>query len=99
MAYKVILLVGAEHDVDEIILWYEEQQTGLGIRFYSNLNKKLNSLKQTPGNYSFIYGDYRRLTIDPFPYSIIYKIDHQKVLILAILHQRRNPAELLKRIQ
>lgn len=92
MAYDVIISAEAEQDVDEII-WYEEQQTGLGIRFYSLLLERFKELKYHPEYYSFIYDKYRRLTVDPFPYKIIYKIYGQTVLVLALLHHRRNPAE------
>ena len=34
MAYEVLLTEEAEKDIDDAVLWYEEQQTNLGIRFY-----------------------------------------------------------------
>ncbi|MET0392142.1 MAG: hypothetical protein ABW019_03335 [Chitinophagaceae bacterium] len=37
------------------------------------------------------------MTIALFPYNIVYKIVGSTVLVLAILHHRRNPAELIKR--
>ena len=74
MAYEVIILQGAELDIDEAILWYESQQKGLGLRFYSLLLDKLYELKFNPQYYFNISEGYRRITVDPFPYSIIYKI-------------------------
>lgn len=55
MVYEVIIPAAAEQDIDEIISWYEEQQTGLGIRFYFLLLEKLEKLKYTPEYYSFIH--------------------------------------------
>ncbi|HKZ65093.1 MAG TPA: hypothetical protein VJ111_01990 [Chitinophagaceae bacterium] len=78
MAYEVIILPGAEQDTDEAISWYEKQQKGLGIRFYSLLLDKLEELKDTPQYYYFIHEEYCRITIDPFPYNIIYKIVDSK---------------------
>lgn len=99
MAYDVIIPDRAEQDIDEAILWYEEQQTGLGIRFYFCLLEKLERLRVNPQYYFYIHEEYRRIIVDPFPYSIIYKIIDSTVLVLAVFHQGRNPAEILKRIK
>lgn len=99
MAYDLIILPGAEQDADEAIVWYEEQQEGLGIRFYYLLLEKFEELRFTPHNYSFIREEYRRIAINPFPYNIIYKIIGSEVLVLAVFHHSRNPAELLKRMK
>ena len=98
MAYDVIIPEEAERDAYEAILWYEEQQPGLGNRFYLCLPEKLEKLKDNPQYYFNIHEEYRRIVIDPFPFSIIYKIADSTVLVLAVFHQTRNPAELLKRI-
>src|SRR5260221_14650203 len=98
MAYEVIISEETEQDMDEAILWYEEQQTGLGIRFYFRLLEKLAKLKVNPQYYFYTHGEYRRIIVDPFPYSIIYKIVDSTILVLALFHHSRNPAELVKRI-
>jgi plasmid stabilization system protein ParE len=98
MAYDVIITDGLQQDVDAAIGWYEEQQPGLGIKFYFHLLKKLEKLKANPEYYFSIHNEYRRIIIDPFPYSI-YKIVNSTVLALAVFHHSRNPAELLKRIK
>ncbi|MHB9003921.1 MAG: type II toxin-antitoxin system RelE/ParE family toxin [Coriobacteriia bacterium] len=35
--------------------------------------------------------DIRKLVLAKFPYSLIYEIDGDVVLILAVAHQRRRP--------
>jgi plasmid stabilization system protein ParE len=98
MAYKVIIPRLTERDADEAVQWYEEQQPGLGIRFYQLLLGKLEELKDHPHYFSFIYAEYRRITIDPFPFSIVYKIIDNDVLILAIFHQSQDPVKLTSRL-
>ena len=63
MAYEVIILPGAEKDADEAILWYESQQKGLGMKFYSLLLERLEELKFNPQYYFNIYKDFRRITV------------------------------------
>lgn len=47
------------------------------------------------------YKDVRIAHLDKFPYSIHFYIDEpdQKIIIIAILHNRRNPAIAYKRIE
>lgn len=97
MAYEVVILPGVEQDMDEAILWYEKQQKGLGIRFYSLLLDKLEEIRTTPQYYYFIHEEYRRITIYPFPYNVIYRIVGSKVLVLALFHQSQNTEGFFKK--
>jgi hypothetical protein len=36
--------------------------------------------------------------MDRFPYSIIYLVDDEDVVILSCFHQRRDPAEWMRRL-
>ncbi|MCB1587712.1 MAG: type II toxin-antitoxin system RelE/ParE family toxin, partial [Xanthomonadales bacterium] len=38
----------------------------------------------------------RRLPLRQFPYSVVYRIDPEFVLILAIAHHRRDPTDIEK---
>lgn len=99
MAYEVVLTEEAEKDIDESILWYEDQQTNLGIRFYFELLKNTSKLKSHPQYYSFIKEEYRQLVIPQFSYKIVFKNFSDMVVVLAIFHTSRNPKDLLKRIK
>jgi plasmid stabilization system protein ParE len=98
MAYQILLIEEAEKDVDEAVIWYEEQQTNLGIRFYFELLKTLEALKTNPQYYSFLHEEYRQVILIHFPYKIVFKIYADKVVVLAVFHTSRNPAELIKRL-
>jgi toxin ParE1/3/4 len=99
MVYDVITTTPAQQDLREIIIWYNEQQTGLGKIFMRRFFEALEKLRNYPERYPFIRVEYRRLIIHKFPYKIIYKLLDRVVLVLAILHQRRNPAEIIKRLK
>lgn len=96
MAYEVIILPGAEQDMDEAILWHEKQQAGPGIRFYLRLLDKLEELRTGPQYYHFIHEEYRRITFGPFPYNLIYRVTGSKVLVLAVFHQSRDTEGFFK---
>ncbi len=87
MAYDVTILPGADMDIEEAILWYESQQKGLGIKFYSFILDKLDDLKFNPQYYFNLEEGFRRITTDPFPYNIIYKVTESDVIVFAVFHQ------------
>ena len=48
MEYKVIYASEVESDLQEGIAWYNEKQSGLGIRFFKEVKKQLNFIKKNP---------------------------------------------------
>lgn len=71
----------------------------IGQIIYAPFFEALEKLKHYPERYPFIKFEYRRILIHKFPYKIVYKLLDQVVLILAIFHQCRNPAELMRRLK
>ena len=98
MAYEVVLTEEAEKDINDAVLWYEEQQTNLGIRLYFEVIENLDKIKIDPEHYSFLEENYRQLIVQHFPYKIVFKIFPDKIVVLAVFHTSRNPAELFKRL-
>lgn len=45
-----------------------------------------------------IESEVRRWPIQGFPHGVLYRIDGQRVLILAVFHPRRDPADWKRRI-
>jgi hypothetical protein len=48
MAYSLVIDPKAIQDIQQAIDYYDEQQTGLGKRFESALNKRLITLEKNP---------------------------------------------------
>jgi toxin ParE1/3/4 len=87
----------AKADIACIYGWYEAHQAGLGERFLANVDAVVEVLKRFPTAYRAIRHG-RRATLKSFPYSVLYIIDGDSVVVLAVIHSHRNPKEWLKRI-
>lgn len=76
-------------------IWYEEQQEGLGERFVAKIQQRLNQIIDNPEKYKIVYKNYREITIEKFPYQIVYVIEKLKrqILIIAVFHTKRNPTQ------
>jgi toxin ParE1/3/4 len=95
MNRNIIIRPEAENDLFEAFHWYEERNPGLGVEFLECIESTFDLIKENPGLYQTVYKNIRRALPKRFPYEIFYIIDGNKLVVLAILHAKRNP-ELLK---
>ena len=95
LAVKKLAVV--EADVAEAAEWYDALQPGLGPRFISSLQALDRVLSSNPYRFSIRFGDIRRLNMRDFPYAIFFSVQDDSVIVLAVLHMRRDTRELLQR--
>lgn len=81
----------AQADIDDAITWYEQQQSGLGSRFLDALDHVFKRVRDTPLQFPTISVDLRRALLHTFPYAAYFRETEQAVVILAVLHLRRDP--------
>lgn len=94
MKYSVIVRPEAEIDLKEIFSWYEDNRIGLGYDFLLQVDAGINFIQRNPEIHPIEYKGTRKHLIKRFPYKIIYLVK-EEVIILAVLHGKRN-FELLK---
>jgi plasmid stabilization system protein ParE len=97
MAYELLITFEAEQDIDETVLWYQDEQPDLGIRFHFAVLEGFEKLKSHPQHYSFFRQDYRQLLLKRFSFKIIFKIVSRKVIVFGIFHTSRDMDELFNR--
>lgn len=99
MKYKVIVRPEAEEDLKEVFSWYEDNRTGLGYDFLLQVDAGINFIKRSPEIHPVEYKGTRKHLIKRFPYKIIYFIEEEKIIVLAVLHGRRSPDLLKNRVK
>lgn len=72
-------------------IFYEEQSQGLGVEFLDDVQRTIDRLRDNPMLGQIILDDLRRGLLSRFPFSLIYAIESDNLLIIAIAHQRRQP--------
>ncbi len=95
MNYQIIIRPEAENDIEETFSWYEEQSIGLGMEFIRCMDAAIDLITRTPEIYQKVYKEVRRALIRRFPYGLFYLIENDKIIILALLHAKRDP-QLMK---
>jgi plasmid stabilization system protein ParE len=71
--------------------YYARCQAGLGLRFVEYVEAALERIKEAPGRWAVLEQDVHRCLTKIFPYAILYTIEQEFVLILAVMHCHREP--------
>jgi len=98
MKYSVIIRPDAEVDLADAFSWYEEKRRGLGYDFLLQVEAGLKIIERSPEIHPVGYKGTRKHLIKRFPYKVIYTIEHETAVVLAVLHGKRSPALLKERI-
>lgn len=95
MNFKIIIRPEAETDLTETYRWYEEKCPDLGLDFLNCVDAAFDTILENPKLYQQVYKNIRRALPRRFPYEIFYIIKNNKIIVLGVLHAKRDP-ELLK---
>ncbi|GMR03972.1 MAG: type II toxin-antitoxin system RelE/ParE family toxin [Gammaproteobacteria bacterium] len=71
--------------------YYESKVPLLGSEFLSEVRRVVKGIEAHPEAAPKVRADIRRRILRRFPYAVLYKIDHDEIVILAVMHQRRQP--------
>jgi toxin ParE1/3/4 len=90
MIYR--LARSAQNDVREIVSYYSSQKKGLGLRFANDLELTCSAISENPLIGRPLSARTRRWLMGDFPYLVLYRVLANDVLILKIVHEKRDPA-------
>jgi plasmid stabilization system protein ParE len=99
-AYSVIYESKFWLDFDEATDWYANISLSLVLRFRDEMFKKIYKTSLNPFAYrKFAKSNHRRILFDNFPYKIIYRLEEDKVYILALIHNSRSNKFISKKLK
>jgi len=96
---EIVLTDDAKNDLQDVAVWYENQQKGLGFDFLDEFENSINIIENNPKLYPVIYKKVRRALMNRFPYAILYLIQTSGTVVFAVFHTSRNPKTWKSRIQ
>jgi plasmid stabilization system protein ParE len=96
---KIRYLGAAYAEFQEAIDYYNEQRPGLGFEFSAEVRDAIARIENYPSAWTPLSKRTRRCQIHRFPYSIIYEVRAESILIVAIQHHSRKPLNWRKRLK
>ena len=72
-------------------LWYAEREPEIALRFIASVEDAISRVLDAPKRWRVIDEDVRRCLIRVFPYAVLYTIEADFLLIVAVMHCSREP--------
>jgi toxin ParE1/3/4 len=73
------------------IEFYESRGGGLGARLTIEMETGIERILEAPTRWGKLQDDVRRYLVHTFPYGILYTIEQDAILIVAVMHCSRRP--------
>ena len=91
MTFRPFFRKAARLEFDEAVSWYEAQRAGLGSEFVSEIDRAVHRACETPLQFPIVLRDVRQIRASRFPYSVLFRLKHDRLVVLAVFHARRDP--------
>jgi len=94
----VSFLPEAEEEMAAATRYYESRARGLGRDYLSEVERAVKTIKKSPETWPVVKEKIRRCIVRRFPFGIIYCIEPEEIVIIAVAHLRRRPKYWEERI-
>ncbi|MFW5777167.1 MAG: type II toxin-antitoxin system RelE/ParE family toxin [Spirochaetota bacterium] len=91
MSRELIVRPEAEVEMAEAYHWYEACSPGLGADFLLSVEAVVRAAARNPLQFAVVHRGIRRGLTRRFPYQVFFLDDEQRVVVLAVLHAKRDP--------
>lgn len=79
-------------------LYYAAIDQELQLRFIQSIEESIELILESPSRWRVLDEDIRRYIVHMFPYGILYTVENDFVLIVAVMHFSREPGYWKDRI-
>lgn len=89
MTLQPVLHPAAEQELREALGYYANEVEGLDARFMEAIEKATSLLCVFPNLARALDDQYRAYPLKKFPYSLVYRVLDDRLLVVAVAHQKR----------
>lgn len=89
--YSVAYKPKALEEYEQSIEWYAERSIKAAENFIIDVQESIKEIKANPTQFKNRYKKYYETTLKKYPFDIVYIIEAERIVIISIYHQKRNP--------
>ncbi len=89
--HELLFHPAVNQEVKASYRWYERQADGLGDDFIFELESAYEAILELPSTWPVFQGNSRRFVLGRFPFSIIYALSNNSLLVVAVMHHSKKP--------
>jgi len=91
MSLPITFYRAASAEFIETIALYEGKRLGLGLEFIAEIDRCVLLASKNPLQFAVVREDIRRVVANRFPYSVYFRAEKHRIVVLAVFHGNRNP--------
>jgi toxin ParE1/3/4 len=95
MIERVVVRRRAKQDIREARLWYRKISPDLGEALLKSVDDAIALAQRYPLAFHVVHRTFRRVLLQRFPYALFYQFGDDRIIVVAVLHQARDPQALL----
>ena len=76
----------------EATAWYDSKRLGLGLEFIAEIERCISLASINPLQFVIVKENVRRVVANRFPYSVYFRADKSRIVVLAVFHGSRDPS-------
>ena len=81
----------ADAEVIDAADWYDGRLRGLGADFLDEIDAAVSRISDTPEAFGIVTDDIRRHLLHRFPFGVLYRVEADRIFVLAVMHLHREP--------
>ena len=89
----------ADSEMRAAARWYQSCQPGLGTSFLREVGKTGKRIAGYPDAWPIVAGSVRRCLLEQFPFGLLYRIEGNRIHVLAVMHLSREPGYWKQRLR
>lgn len=82
----------ASEEFIEASAWYESKRIGLALEFITEIERCVVQASAHPLQFAVVRENIRRVVARRFPYSVYFRAEEKRIVVLAVFHGSRAPA-------
>jgi toxin ParE1/3/4 len=91
MIHRVVVKPDAKQDIRDARKWYRKISRDLGDDFVSSVDEAIDLAQRHPLAFHQTHRTFRRVLLRRFPYALFYHLGEDRIIVVAVLHQARDP--------
>ena len=92
MSLPIAFHRAASAEVIEASVWYEGKRVGLALEFIAEIDSCVSRASKNPLQFAVVHESIRRVVANRFPYSVYFRAEKHRIVVLAVFHSSRDPA-------
>ena len=81
----------ADEEFREAVRYYENEAPGVGLRFVAEVRRGVTFITENPYAAAGVGSGIRRKVLNHFPYSLLYAVESELIVIVAVAHHKSRP--------